>query len=405
MNLRTMNLRNINLDRRQKLRIVPNELVFLQLERDDGGTVLDVSEGGLGFETFAPVNPNGPVHFWFSLNLRDRIEAWGEVIWTNATKKCGGLRFLRLSEEARAQIRRWMAEFSTRQAVGAESARRNAPESRPDKFGRGKFDAVAAFVSKARPRHSTLFGGVEVDKVETSPSADIPETTFQEQAAQPQHSELVPAQKYVAEKRKQLIFGLVLGICISSMFAMAALKFSNYLRQNPVPEKVAAEARIVKPEPEIRQPTAGPSAVTPPAGPAATNSGSADIFSGSNQQKASSSGHVMNPQLATATLPVRSGATEPAKLASAPAPPATQSHSREIASKSQPSRTPEELWASVQAGNSKAALELAELYIQGNGVPQNCTQARVLLMVASEKRNAGAIKRLQELDKAGCPGE
>jgi len=50
-------------------------------------------------------------------------------------------------------------------------------------------------------------------------------------------------------------------------------------------------------------------------------------------------------------------------------------------------------------------LELAELYIQGNGVPQNCTQARVLLMVASEKRNAGAIKRLQELDKAGCPGE
>ena len=59
----------------------------------------------------------------------------------------------------------------------------------------------------------------------------------------------------------------------------------------------------------------------------------------------------------------------------------------------------------MQAGNSKAALELAELYIQGNGVPQNCTQARVLLMVASEKRNAGAIKRLQELDKAGCPGE
>jgi len=59
----------------------------------------------------------------------------------------------------------------------------------------------------------------------------------------------------------------------------------------------------------------------------------------------------------------------------------------------------------VQAGNSKAALELAELYIQGDGVPQNCTQARVLLMVASEKRNTGAIKRLQELDKTGCPGE
>src|SRR5436189_6205694 len=115
MNLRTMNLRNVDLNRRQKLRIVPNELVFLQLERDDGGTVLDVSEGGLGFETFAPVSQNGPVHFWFSLNLRDRIEAWGEVDWTNAARKCGGLRFLRLAEEARKQIRRRMREFSRQQ--------------------------------------------------------------------------------------------------------------------------------------------------------------------------------------------------------------------------------------------------------------------------------------------------
>jgi hypothetical protein len=395
-----MSLRNINLDRRQKLRIVPNELVFLQLERDDGGTVLDVSEGGLGFETFAPVNQNGPVHFWFSLNLRDRIEAWGEVVWTNAARKCGGLRFLRLSEEARAQIRRWMTEFSRRQAVDGESARRTSPESSPDKFGKGKFDAVAAFVSKARPRHSTLFSGVD-----SSASADIPEATFQEQAAQPQHSELVPVQKYVAEKRKQLIFGLVLGICISSMFAIAALKFSNYLRQNRGPEKVAGEARTLRTEPEIKQPTAGPPAVTPPAAPTATNASSADIFSGSNPKKTSSSAHVLNPQVATATLPVRPHTTEPAKPDAASAPPPAQPHTREIASKSKPSRNPAELWASVQAGNSKAALELAELYIQGDGVPQNCTQARVLLMVASEKRNAGAIKRLQELDKAGCPGE
>ncbi len=382
-----MNLRNINLDRRQKLRIVPNELVFLQLERDDGGTVLDVSEGGLGFETFAPVNQNGPVHFWFSLNLRDRIEAWGEVVWTNATRKCGGLRFLRLSEEARAQIRRWMTELSRRQVVDGESTRRTRPESRPDKFGKGKVDAVAAFVSKARPRHSTLFSGVE-----SPASADIPASIFEEPAAQPQPSVLVPVQKYIAAKRKQLIFGLVLGICFSSIFAVAALKLSNYLRQTGDSAKVAGEARTAKPALEIKQAAAAPAVTTPPP----TTPGSADIFSGSNQQKASSSGHVQNPQLATATLPTRSHTIEPAT---------TPLHSREIASKTKPPTTPAELWASVQAGNSKAALELAELYIQGNGVPQNCTQARVLLMVASEKRNAGAIKRLQELDKAGCPGE
>jgi TPR repeat protein len=61
--------------------------------------------------------------------------------------------------------------------------------------------------------------------------------------------------------------------------------------------------------------------------------------------------------------------------------------------------TPAQLWASVQAGNSKAAVTLAELYIKGEGVPQNCQQARILLLVASEKRNEAAIKRLQALDK------
>jgi TPR repeat protein len=61
--------------------------------------------------------------------------------------------------------------------------------------------------------------------------------------------------------------------------------------------------------------------------------------------------------------------------------------------------SPPQLWAAVQEGNTKAAVELAELYIRGESVPQNCQQARVLLLVASEKRNPAAIKRLQELDK------
>jgi len=73
------------------------------------------------------------------------------------------------------------------------------------------------------------------------------------------------------------------------------------------------------------------------------------------------------------------------------------------ASRQKPAMTPQQLWALVQAGNSKAAVALAELYIKGEGVSQNCNQARVLLLVASEKRNPEAIKRLHELDKTDCP--
>jgi TPR repeat protein len=65
---------------------------------------------------------------------------------------------------------------------------------------------------------------------------------------------------------------------------------------------------------------------------------------------------------------------------------------------------PNQLWGAVQAGDGNAAVELAELYIKGDGVPRNCQQARVLLLVASEKRNTAAIKRLHDLDKGtACP--
>ena len=65
--------------------------------------------------------------------------------------------------------------------------------------------------------------------------------------------------------------------------------------------------------------------------------------------------------------------------------------------------TPQQLWSAVQSGDANAAVLLADRYLRGDGVPVNCVQARVLLLVSSEKNNAGAIKKLHELDKTGCP--
>jgi PilZ domain len=379
-------------NRRHQIRKVPEELAFLQVERDDGGTVLDVSEGGLRFETFAPVLQNGPVHLWFSLNLRDRIEAWGEVVWTNAAKKSGGLRFLRLSEEGRTRIREWMAEFPSPRASGAKAARSSGPDGALGKMETSKWDAVAAFVSKARPRQPTLLGGRE-DSGDSSLGVSIGQETVQPPSG------LVPVQKYLEAKRKQLIFGIVLGMCISATIAVAAFKVSNYLRQTRDAEKFAREFGAAGPGAEIQ---AVAPAITTPAAP---HPATGDIFSPGKPNRGTPS-DTPNSQKAAATLPQRSHPVEsPVLVASVGSSTSRQPPSSEDGSQKQRSRTPAQLWASVQAGNSKAAVELAELYIQGEGVPRNCAQARVLLLVASEKRNAGAIKRLEELDKTGCPGE
>lgn len=54
-------------------------------------------------------------------------------------------------------------------------------------------------------------------------------------------------------------------------------------------------------------------------------------------------------------------------------------------------------WRSLEAGYTNAALPLANLYLDGNGVSRSCTQARILLDAAAQKNNAQAIQKLAQL--------
>jgi hypothetical protein len=340
-----MTLRNIILERREKTRKVPDEFAFLQLEQDDGGKVLDISEGGLRFESFAPVQeePNA-IHFWFSLNLRERIEGWGELAWTAAGGKSGGLKFLRLADRGREQIREYL--------------RRSSPEKISPKAGAHELDAVATFVSRARPRPSTLFPAKpEPGKV----SIPFPVT-----AGAPTSGVLVPMERHLAAVRRQLIIGLLIGAGVAGIVSFSAIKLTQYVRGPRSIVNPAVEA------PAQAEPAGGSSLAVHPA----ASTASPDVFAISSQKKAG--------------VAVR-----------APAAPAAEAGIQTRRPKTP--LTPDQLWTMVQAGNSTAAAALAELYIKGEGVPQNCAQARVLLLVASEKRNAGAIKRLADLDKGGCP--
>jgi TPR repeat protein len=60
------------------------------------------------------------------------------------------------------------------------------------------------------------------------------------------------------------------------------------------------------------------------------------------------------------------------------------------------------LWAASRKGDTGASIVLADLYQRGDGVPQNCAQARVLLLAASKKGNEQATQKLQQLDATGC---
>jgi len=205
---------------------------------------------------------------------------------------------------------------------------------------------------------------------------------------------LVPLQRHLSAKKRQLILGVLLGICVSAAVAAAALKYRSYYAargENARPAAVAAQA----PKNDPQQQAAGATIASP------MRSMGEDIFSGGSSYRARSAKSSPGKEVA-ATYSYTQPRSGPAGTRNAKAPGATRT-SDPLRYTQNPTeskqKTPEQLWKEVQAGNSQAAVELASLYLKGQGVRQNCQQARVLLLVASAKRDAVAIKKLHELDK------
>jgi hypothetical protein len=62
-------------ERRQTPRMTVERLAYINLEPDNGGIILNVSEGGLCFNSTAPLQQTGTIHFWFlECNINNRIE-------------------------------------------------------------------------------------------------------------------------------------------------------------------------------------------------------------------------------------------------------------------------------------------------------------------------------------------
>jgi TPR repeat protein len=63
---------------------------------------------------------------------------------------------------------------------------------------------------------------------------------------------------------------------------------------------------------------------------------------------------------------------------------------------------PVELWKAVKRGSVSAEVALANLYLEGEAVPQNCEQAHMLLHAASMKGNKAADDLLKSSYTARC---
>lgn len=338
-------------------RMVPTHLGFIQIFGDDGGRILNISESGLSFESFAPLGEAQTLQFWFSLNLRDRIEAMGQVVWLDAGTKVGGLRFVNPSNQAIQHIRHYSKE-----------TRQNGTITRGALF--------ADILAKQKAKESSKAAAPTTDETPNPQAFDS--------------TELVSWQRHKEECRKRFVLGLSLGLFIASIAIVAAYRFWT-----PRPPQ-AATANESKPP---AFPGTSPSGALFSASPVLQTAAPApkrSLAAASRTRPTTLTGAKLSKELPS--LHVSTQGSAAAVVATGVPTPQLQSSTKKLVSS-------EQLWSSVQAGDTNAAVILADRYLRGDGVPANCLQARVLLLVASEKKNADAIKKLDELDKTGCPAD
>jgi septal ring-binding cell division protein DamX len=91
----------------------------MQLDDDNGGIILDISERGLSMQAVTILTNDELPRMRFQLSQSQPwIETRGRIAWTSASMKTAGLEFIGLPEEARDQIKQWISwELQSNESV------------------------------------------------------------------------------------------------------------------------------------------------------------------------------------------------------------------------------------------------------------------------------------------------
>lgn len=108
-------------DRRVHTRRRISSLAYADLGMENGGIVLDLSEGGMAVQAVVPFSgePLPKIRF----QLPDQvgwIETPGRLAWLSESKRDGGIEFTGLSDAARAKVRAWISAAGGVQAMPKE---------------------------------------------------------------------------------------------------------------------------------------------------------------------------------------------------------------------------------------------------------------------------------------------
>ena len=428
---------------RRSPRTVLENLAYIHMEPDSGAIVLNVSEGGLGFHAVGPVLQTGAIRLWFSLNSNERVEAAGELAWTDASRKTGGLRFTYLSEGAQEQVRKWIGQVAgfttTADKSGSPVAASpvasadiapvvapkaqvpvitpKSPESRPSEeaaIHAGESPAATFEQSSGREVSARSFFDLTASRLGPAPrtepvaksllqwEAPIPETPTPDSSPRFAHGFVTGV----------LVSALLLAVSLGLVYRQQARDLWSTLARKAAAKPEQQSETFPPPPPPVSSFPAGASSPAQESAPPAALPPDAAVQSPDRRERVESGtesdgGAIAKPYGGqSSSLPhtlTRSAESSPAQADDSQTDlMAAQRYLQGSGGSKNTTAAVGFLWAAVEKGNSTAEVMLADLYSRGEGIAKNCAQARVLLKAAAEKGHVEAQQRLQGLNGRGC---
>lgn len=371
-------------ERRCVQRKRPAGISYFEFEAGSGGIVLDASEKGLGFQAAHAVHQLGPGRIWLSPRPEERIELSGDVVWTDTSRKTGGLRFIETGADSSRKIRNWLGSQES------ETPRLSQEFPLPVRATQALGGLRHETRHNANPYSAvTARAKTEADSqpsVELHPIPGLPSLFTSSGPWQPQDPASSGRIAYRVATGLLIVALAVAGVVLFDMFRP---KVGESLIR--LGEKINGSTKL---QPQNSSSLPNSARVSPPASP--INEGKSEASHAETKPKGvqNDSSSQLDSQGSNPAIPrVTLTQTEASGL-----PPDRRSPSSPKDRSAEATR----LWSAVSSGDAAAEVDLARLYLKGEGVPRNCQQARVLLRAAAKGGRSEARQQLKKLQAIGC---
>jgi hypothetical protein len=330
-----------------------------------------------------------------------KLEGDGQMVWSDTSKKTGGLRFLNPSQELREQVREWLEEtlVTADGKLDPGALESKAKRQRNKRREEARAEAELAWEEGTLKAESKAAAGIEPGIARTG-AGETADTKIESAAANRTfHVEASDDFAFRGPGFALTTTGIWRGVSAIALSAILSMAVIGYRRElghlvmsfgssiagdeqkggggaapdaHGVADDITSrDHAAANASPEVGSPA---EPVATPGEPEAMNEGGAEATP------------VRDEQVIPSSAVIPSGA---ARRVSSP----QEGAGEDVTS----------LWTAVENGDTHAEVALAGRYVRGEGVPQSCAQARVLLEAAVKRGSAEARQKLDELPQAGCP--